>query len=265
MATTTVNGWKIAFETFGEGPPVFLIHGLLMDRSMFTPQVDMLKDRYTVITPDLRNHGESESRAEEFTQWDLMEDHIQLCDQLGIERAVFGGVSQGGFQSLRLALKYPERVAGLILIETQAGAEDPALAPIYESMGDVVVEDGWNDFLLESAAAVMMAADATEQLKQVWMKRWRNLTSAHAGHFLRAVTRREDITDRLGEIQAPAIVIHGEQDAAITMERAEQLANGLPNLTEFVRLPKAGHSATVEDPEGVNLPIQRFLGKVYPA
>lgn len=265
MPTATLNGWKITYETSGVGPPIVLVHGLLMDRTMFAPQVEMLKEKYTVITPDLRNHGESESRAEDFTQWDMMDDHIALCAKLGVEKAVFGGVSQGGFQSLRAALKYPEKVAGLILIETQAGPEDPGTAPIYESMGEVVVEDGWNDFLLESASAVMMAAQTSSDLKSSWIQRWRNLTEAHVSHTLRSVTRRDDITDRLGEINAPALVVHGEQDAAISMDRAQQLTDGLPNLVEFVKLPDAGHSATVEDPEGVNLAVQRFLDKIYPA
>ena len=111
------DGWSLAYEDIGSGPVVLLVHGLLMDRTMFASQVDSLADRYRVITPDLRGHGESEHRAQAYTQWDLMEDHVALLDHLGVERAVWGGVSQGGFQTLRAALRHPDRVAGLILIE----------------------------------------------------------------------------------------------------------------------------------------------------
>jgi 3-oxoadipate enol-lactonase len=79
------------------------------------------------------------------------------------------------------------------------------------------------------------------------------------------VSRREDITDRLGEIDQPAIVIHGEEDAAIEMERAEQLAAGLPGLVELVKVSRAGHSSTIEQPEAVTAAVERFLEKVSPA
>src|SRR5438477_527330 len=125
MPEITRGGWKLFYEdTGGDGPPIVLIHGLLMDGTMFALQVEALRDRYRIVTPDLRGHGRSSHRAEEYTQWDMMEDHVALLDSLGIDGAVWGGVSQGGFQSLRAALRHPERVAGLILIDTQAGAED---------------------------------------------------------------------------------------------------------------------------------------------
>jgi 3-oxoadipate enol-lactonase len=60
-------------------------------------------------------------------------------------------------------------------------------------------------------------------------------------------------------------VIHGEEDAAIDMERAERLAAGLPNLVELVKVPRAGHSSTIEQPEPVTAAVERFLEKVSPA
>lgn len=261
MAQITLNGWKIYYEESGEGDPVLLIHGLLMDRTMFDPQVETLRDRFRFITPDLRGHGESEKRAESHTQWDMMEDHIALLDHLGIGQAVWGGVSQGGFQSLRAALKHPDRVRGLILIETQAGAEDETKAPLYEAMAEVIATDGWNDILLESAAMSIIGESAPPVVKQTWIERWRNWDTQAARETLQAVTRRDDVTSRLGEIQAPALVIHGEEDIAIEMERAETLAEGLPNLVEFVKVP-AGHSSTVELPGPVTEAIDRFLSKI---
>jgi pimeloyl-ACP methyl ester carboxylesterase len=85
------DGWKLFYEdTGGDGPPLILVHGLLMDRTMFEPQVEALADRHRIVTPDLRGHGNSGHREEEFTQWDMMEDHVALLDALGIERAVWG-------------------------------------------------------------------------------------------------------------------------------------------------------------------------------
>src|SRR5438477_8442131 len=96
MAQHEHDGWKLTYtDTGGDGPPVLLIHGLLMDRTMFAPQVEALRDRYRLITPDLRGHGDSSHGAEEFTQWDMMEDHVALLDSLGIEQAMWGRRQSG--------------------------------------------------------------------------------------------------------------------------------------------------------------------------
>lgn len=265
MPQTEVNGWNIFFSDAGDGPPIFLVHGFLMDRTMFEPQVKALRSDYRIVTPDLRGHGESEKKAEAHTQWDMMEDHIALCDSLGIEKAVFGGVSQGGFQSLRAALKYPDRVAGLILIDTQAGPEDPIKTPMYEAMSELVAKEGWNDEILQASTVSMFGESSTEELKQHWVERWKAQPTFAAFEQMKSVTRRDALDDRIRQIEAPAVVIHGEEDVAIEVEKAEALADGLNNLVEFVTIPGAGHSSTVEKPEAVTEVIQRFLQKVYPA
>jgi pimeloyl-ACP methyl ester carboxylesterase len=264
MLTFERDGWTLAYDDAGppDGPAVLLAHGLLMDRTMFDPQVERLSDRFRLLTPDLRNHGESEHRAEEHSQWDLMEDHVALLDHLGIEAAVWGGVSQGGFQALRAALRHPERVTGLVLIDTQAGPEDESRAPMYEAAGQVAEEDGWNELQLQAALYAMFGESASEELKRHWLDRWMAQPTAGALARMRAVTRREDISDRLGGIRAPALVVHGEEDVAIEMERARALADALPNLVELVTVPGAGHSSTVEQPEAVTAAVERFLDKV---
>lgn len=259
------EGWKLHYEDVGEGPRVLLIHGLLFDERQFAPQVEALRDRYRVITPDCRNHGRSEFREAEYTQWDLMEDQIALLDHLGVDQAVWGGVSMGGFQSLRATLKHPERVTGLILIDSQAGAENPEQGPMYESAAEVARESGWTPDISQLAGAMLFGASATDEVKQPWFDWWEQQPTFAAPSLIQAVTRRDPVTDHLGEIEAPAVVIHGEEDVAIPMERAEQLADGLRNLVEFVRVPSAGHSSTVEQPEPVTAAIERFLDKVAPS
>jgi pimeloyl-ACP methyl ester carboxylesterase len=258
------DSWTLSFEDAGDGPAVLLLHGLLFDARQFEPQVQALRDRYRVITPDSRNHGKSEFRDEEYTQWDLMEDQVSLLDHLGLERAVWGGVSMGGFQSLRAALRHPERVAGLILIDTQAGSESPDLAPMYEAAGAAAMESGWTEDSANLARRVLFGASASDDVTTPWIEWWQSMPTFAAVSLLRAVTRRDDITEGLGEIQAPALVIHGEEDVAIGMERAEQLADGLPNLVEFVRIQRAGHTSTLEQPEPVSEAVDRFLAKVWP-
>lgn len=258
------DGWTLHFEEAGEGPAVLLLHGILFDGDQFAPQVEALADRYRVITPDCRNHGRSEYRSEDYTQWDLMEDQVALLDHLGVNRAVWGGVSMGGFQSLRAALTHADRVKGLVLIDSQAGAEDPEKASMYDAAARVAVDTGWTEDLLGLAGSVLFGSSASEGLKDEWVTRWLGMPTFSAPHLMRAVNSRDDLTDRLGDIDAPALVIHGEEDVAIPMERAEALAAGLRNLAEFARIPGAGHSATLEQPDAVTETIERFLAKVAP-
>jgi pimeloyl-ACP methyl ester carboxylesterase len=259
------DGWRLAYEVRGIGPAVILIHGLLFDGSQFEPQVEALADRYRVVTPDLRAHGRSDHRRAGYDQWDLMADHVALLDHLEIDRAVWGGVSQGGFQSMRAALKHPDRVTGLVLIDTQAGPEDELRAPMFEASAQVAAESGWNEDLLGIATTFLFGESAGVELKRHWIDRWMQQETFDAVEVMHAVTRRDAIADRLGEITAPAVVVHGLEDVAIEIEKARAMADGLAGEVEFVEVPGAGHSSTVERPDEVTAAVERFLQRTWPA
>src|ERR1700729_807585 len=153
MAFAEVNGQRIRFDdSGGDGPVVVLAHGFLMDREMFAPQVDALARAFRVITWDQRGFGETEFDGQPFTYWDSARDCLGLLDNLGIDRAVLGGMSQGGFLSLRAALLTPERVRALILIDTQSGTEDPERLPAYRQMQQTWLEAGPIDALMQAVA-----------------------------------------------------------------------------------------------------------------
>jgi pimeloyl-ACP methyl ester carboxylesterase len=142
MKTANVNGITLAFEdSGGSGPVVILSHGFLMDHSMFDAQVAALKSTHRVITWDERGFGGTLATGD-FTYWDSANDVLSLMDHLDIESAVIGGMSQGGFLSLRVALTAPSRVKALILLDTQAGTEDPATVEPYNQLHAAWVEHG---------------------------------------------------------------------------------------------------------------------------
>jgi pimeloyl-ACP methyl ester carboxylesterase len=115
-------------DSGGDGPVVVFSHGLLMNHTMFAPQVQALRDAYRVVTWDERGHGEAEHDGT-WTYWDSADDVIAILDHLGVQTAVLAGMSQGGYLSLRAALRYPERVRALVLLDTQARPEDAAAIP----------------------------------------------------------------------------------------------------------------------------------------
>ena len=257
MELAAVNGQKIAYEdTGGTGPAVVLAHGFLMDRTMFAPQVAVLRDRYRVVTWDERGFGETVFDGMPFTYWDLAHDCLGLLDHLGIERAVVGGMSQGGFVSLRVALLAPGRVEALILLDTQAGTEDPELVPMFEAALDDWADNGPSTGVAEMAADRILG---DTNLKRAWIPRWMARDPRLVTEPGRALLSRDDISARLGEIEAPALVVHGTADASIGMDRAQALADGLIGSAGVVAIPNGTHAANLTHPGAVNDALVTFL------
>jgi 3-oxoadipate enol-lactonase len=259
MAVAEVRGARIVYDdTGGSGPPVILAHGFLMDRSMFGPQVDALSATHRVITWDERGFGDTEYDGEPFTYWDSAEDCLGLLDHLGIDRAVVGGMSQGGFVSLRTALLAPERVRGLILLDTQAGPEDADVIPLYQGMLDEWVATGPSDELAEVIVSLIIGDPA---LNPEWIAKWKARPKEGMAQPGATLVGRDDVTGRLGEITAPALVVHGTVDAAISMDKAEALVAGLRDASLAV-IDGGTHAANLTHPAEVNAAIEEFLAKL---
>lgn len=257
MPFAEINGQRIRFDdSGGDRPPVILSHGFLMDREMFAPQIDALAPEFRVITWDERGFGETEFDGEPFTYWDSARDCLGLLDYLGIDRAVLGGMSQGGFLSLRAALLAPERVCALVLIDTQAGVEDPARLPAYRQMQQTWLQVGPVDEVAETIANLIIGDPV---LNEVWIAKWRELPLESMRAPGDCLFDRDDVSDRLGEILCPAIVFHGTADESIEMERAELLCRGLPGCGGVVRIEGAPHASNLTHADQVNGPLLDFL------
>jgi pimeloyl-ACP methyl ester carboxylesterase len=256
MPFAPINGQRIYYEdSGGDGAVVVLAHGFLMDHEMFAPQVEALRERYRVVTWDERGFGRTEFDGQPFTYWDSARDCLGLLDHLGIDRAVVGGMSQGGFLSLRAALLAPERVRALILLDTQAGVEDPERVPLYEGMIDTWLTVGPVDELAQAVATIIIDHPGENER---WIATWQSRPKELLAEPGRCLMTRDDITDRLGEITCPALVVHGTEDTAISMDRAEALADGLVGCGGVVRVGGA-HAANLTNPEPVNAAILDFL------
>jgi 3-oxoadipate enol-lactonase len=176
MPFAEVNGQRIRFDdSGGEGPPVVLSHGFLMDREMFGPQVEALAPEFRLITWDERGFGETEFDGQPFTFWDSASDCLGLLDHLSIDRAMLGGMSQGGFLSLRAALLAPDRVRALVLIDSQAGVEDPERLPGYRQMQQVWIENAPVDQVAQTIAGLIIGEPV---LSEAWIAKWRKLQSS---------------------------------------------------------------------------------------
>jgi 3-oxoadipate enol-lactonase len=255
MPRTEINDHSVFFEdSGGTGAPVLLSHGFLMDHEMFAPQVEALTPEFRVVTWDQRGFGQTPAHGP-FSYWDSAADALALLDHLGIERAVAGGMSQGGFVSLRMALLAPERVTALVLIDTQSGTEDPAAVPAYEALNAEWQANG--PLAVQDIVAGLIIGPGTAW--EPWFAKWAAAPSASLEEPFRCLVDREDITDRLGEIRVPAIIFHGDADAAIPMALAEALRGGLVGCEDLVVVAGAGHASNLTHPDGVNVALLGFL------
>lgn len=256
MAFAAVNGQNIHYtDTGGSGPAVVLSHGFLMDHTMFAPQVEALRDSYRVITWDERGFGDTEFDGKPFTYWDSADDLLGLLDHLGIDRCVVGGMSQGGFLSLRVALTAPQRVRGLILLDTEAGPFNDEQKAIYGAMIDTWVSVGAVQELVEVVANIIIAEPVANA---EWIAKWQARPKELLAEPGQCLLHRDDVRHRLAEITCPALVVHGVDDTAIAMEQGEELAAGLVGCGGVVKVGGA-HAANLTNPEPVNAAILEFL------
>jgi len=253
-----VNGENLYYEdTGGPGPAVIFSHGLLMDGTMFAAQVAELRSYYRCITWDERAHGRTAgAECPPFSYYDSADDLAALLRHLEIERAVLAGMSQGGYLSMRCALTYPDLVRALILIDTQALPEDPAKIPGYLQMIDVWAKQGLPDSIADAIATIILGDDAPDA--RVWKEKWRHWRPSNLLQAFHTLGSRDDLSNRLGSIGQPALVIHGDRDLAIDLPRAKAMSDALPNA-RWVVIPGGGHAANLTHAGLVNPHIVRFL------
>jgi pimeloyl-ACP methyl ester carboxylesterase len=261
MPTAQINGVEIAFEdTGGDGPAVLFSHGFLMDRTMFDAQVDALAGQYRCIRWDERGFGDTRADGP-FSYWDSAADAVGLLDHLGIDQAVFVGMSQGGFLSLRAALAHPDRVRALVLIDSAADTDDEETLNGYQGMLHVF-EHGSDEERLGVFQIVAGLILGDETLAADWIPKWVALDRGQLVTAGGALLGRDDISGRVGEIACPILTVHGTADQAISMDRAEALAAAAPDHRGIVRVEGAAHAPNMTHPDVVNPALAGFLASL---
>src|SRR5262245_29811174 len=256
------NGVEIAYEDAGAGArPLVLVHGFSGFRQDFATQQAALARVGRVLAPDLRGHGESSKPgdAAAYTLALLAEDLLAFLDALGVERCDLLGHSMGGMLALRAALRAPERIASLVLMDTAPGPLGFVDRALLETAARVGREAGM------AALAQVLRARAEDapgrgapdrRVEEEWGEErfwaWRSSRLAAMDPvayeaFGRALVEQEDLSGRLPEIACPAAVLVGELDHDFRAP-SEALARGIPGARLTV-LPHAGHQPQHEAPE----------------
>ena len=241
MDTVAVNGINLAYTRLGKGTPLMLVHGFPLDSSSWNELIPYLKDHFDLILPDLRGFGKSTTVEAPYTLSDMADDLAGLLDHLGVEKTALAGHSMGGYISLAFAKKYPQRVSGLGLVASQAAADAPeGKERRYKTAADVA-EKGVG--VVVDAMTPKLSADV-RVLEFVRGVIERQSKQALIG-ALKAMAVREDSMPILSSSDFPLVLIHGDADQLVPLERAKEIksANSSARLLE---LKGAGHMPMME-------------------
>ena len=254
---------EIFYEALGEGPALVLLHAFPADHRMWLPVAEQLATRYRVILPDLRAHGQSSAGNGPATMEKHAADVLRLCREERVGRAIFGGVSIGGYVLFEFLRRHRERVQRLILCDTRAPADsDEVRANRFKSIDDTK-RFGPEPFI--EAMLGRLLGESTRRNRPDVVERVRAMAASMTAGRIAAVQQgmaaRPDSTSLLPSITVPALLLFGEQDVVTPRADAEALKRGIPNSTLHI-LPKAGHLAVFEQEEECAGLIRRFCDSV---
>jgi pimeloyl-ACP methyl ester carboxylesterase len=251
----------LAYDASGSGRPLLLIHGYPLNRSLWRPQLDTLTDAARVIAPDLRGHGESNASDQPYSVDTLADDLVELLDELGLAGpVVVAGLSMGGYVALAFYRRHQDRVAGLILAATRAGADSEAGKANRDKAMAQAREQGVG--AIADSMLPKMLAPETYQSHPALAQQVRHMLASTPLEGvlgdLTAMRDRPDSTELLGSILEPVLVIHGQEDQLIPPSEAEAAFARLPNA-RLALLPRAGHLLNLEQPEAFDAEVRTFL------
>jgi len=250
------DGQRIFYSDSGAtGPAVILGHGFLMDRTMFEPVIQAIGSDYRVITWDARSFGESGWNGTPYSCWDSAADVVALLDHLGIKKAVVGGMSQGGYSSMRVALRWPQRVGGLVLLSTMGTLRPPEGLTMFRDMAATLRAHGFVEPMIEGLAQTLLGEP---RFWEPWVSRWRTLDPQAIAAGVDQLIDRDDIAEELATIRCPAFVAHGTADHGTEICHAQTLVEVL-KAGPVTRLEGGAHAAAYTHADQLVGPLKAWL------
>lgn len=241
MEKIAVNGIQLAYERTGAGKPLVLLHGYPLDHHTWDDVIPLLKDSFDLIVPDLRGFGESTTVSTIYTVDDFASDIASLLDSLGIRQAAIAGHSMGGYVALAFARLFPDRVLGLGLVATQTLADPPDRKEGRYKSAAEVTERGIGGVVKTMAPKFTSDPRLQTVARQIMEQQ---PPAAYIG-ALKAMAERPDSTPLLGAMKYPVVLIHGDADVLIPVERAREVKAAFPQA-RLVEIPGVGHLPMLE-------------------
>lgn len=241
MEKINVNGIELAYERRGKGTPLVLLHGYPLDHHTWDFVAPLLEGTFDLILPNLRGFGQSTTVDSQFTMDALASDILGLLDHLGIQKTAIAGHSMGGYVALAFAKLYPERVSGLGLVSTQVLADPPDRKEGRYKTAAEVAEKGISG-VVEAMTPKFTPDEKLQTSAREIMERQKPAAVIGA---LKAMAERMDMSSLLTTIKFPVVVIHGDADSLIPIDRAREVKSAVPQA-HLVELNGTGHLPMME-------------------
>jgi pimeloyl-ACP methyl ester carboxylesterase len=251
MAFLTRDGVRLYYEDHGTGPAVLLTHGYSSTSQMWRGQVAAFSDRYRIIVWDMRGHGESDypDNPALYSTAHTVADMAALLDACGVDKAVIGGLSLGGYSTLAFHTAHPARCRALLLCDTGPGfkKDESRLA--------------WNERAMKRADRLesegLAALGGSAEVKQARHRNAQGLAHAARGMLAQG---NSDVFHSLPGIDKPTLVVVGADDTPF-LAATDYMVAKIPGAEKAV-VSKAGHSSNIDNPAEFNAAMGAFLDRV---
>jgi pimeloyl-ACP methyl ester carboxylesterase len=250
-----------------DGAVVIFLHAFPLSADQWLPQLHRLPPGWRGLAPDLRGFRGGRSMlgyvGPNVTMETYAADVLSFMAHLNVSRAIIAGLSMGGYVAFAMWRHASERIVGLILANTRAGADSADAAAGRDRMIALAEREGPPAVANEMISKLIGASNRRDQpdLEQVV----RELIEANATDAivaaLRAMKVRPDSTPLLAQISCPALIISGEEDAVIPAAEMDAMHAAIPRAAARA-IPRAGHLSNLEAPHAFNDAIADFLGRM---
>jgi pimeloyl-ACP methyl ester carboxylesterase len=257
---TRITAAGTAYELYGQGPAVVLVHGMGLNRAMWQWLVPALTPRFQVLTFDLLGHGESADPSGRPDLRSFTAQIIELLDDCGRARCAVAGFSLGGMIARRFAIDHPNRLSALAILHSahdRSAAERAAIgrrvATVRQSGPAATVDAAlvrWftDDFRARHPETMdLVRRWVTANRKEVYAPIYRVLAEDDA-----------ELADPIAQIRCPTLVMTGAEDFGNSPDMAQRMASAIPGA-RIVIVPGLRHMALAEDPTTFNAPLVSFL------
>lgn len=258
MPTAALSDLEVYYEEWGEGAPLLLVAGIPAIANDWTSLAERLAPGRRVIAFDNRGSGSSSVTPGPYSTAQLAGDAVALLDHLRIERADVFGMSMGGMIAQEIALRHPSRVSHLVLGCTNAGFRHATQPPRETGRAFAMQTDDWAE-RIRALVGFAFASTADRDMLEAFIEKKSADVQDTAGYDaqIQAVLAH-DALDRLERIEAPTLVITGDDDRVIPGVNSEALAERISGARLEV-IAGAGHLFFIERPEETVRVLEAFL------
>ncbi|GHH46126.1 alpha/beta fold hydrolase [Lentzea cavernae] len=223
-----------------------LLHAFPLDARMW--------DVPGALTPSLRGHGEPDLDT-------AAAQVLAVLDERGLGTVVLGGCSMGGYVAMALLRRAPERVKGLVFVDTKHTADAPEAVETRHAMADRVEREGVGEWLADAMLPNLLAPDASDTARALVRTMILEQRAEDVAWWQRAMAKRPDSTDVLESLDVPSLVLVGEHDKLTPPDVAAKLAVTLRRSTSE-RIENVGHLPPVEQPDEFRARLERWRVQV---